>query len=610
MRSIFILAIGVIAGLAMSQLIDRIIGPRINNPGQTKPEDFTSTQPTDTHQQSSDSPFSTVESTSVESIVGVSDTAANNATTPDDVLEISQISLAEINHYNDLVLVLQHIDKADSEQLAELAQQLVRNQISQIDSFHPAINTAIFQRWAAVDIDAALEQIERSIHSEDPRDYLSMSNISTLASLQPDSVKSWLNGLEHSQRSMFEQPVYAGITSSDPEAFAREALASGDPDGMLYNAIMQWAEIDPAAAWSFLQTEINPDDIASRYSPLLYIWTERAPHEATAALSTLLENTDAADPQRPMLQGLFGNALAQSDPEAALQWISEIMTNTLQNTESQAYADELRYGLLPGIIHNVAQHNPLLVEQWIDQLSEQQQAIILPEAIPALLESLVYKDPQKALALAEQLPEQHGYDNRDMIVQQWIYEDRETAVNWLISLPNSVENEKLQIFSALSLIHEDIDAAMTVLNQVQGSLTPDVVLTAIVPLAMTKPESARQWLNQQSDPALIEAGTLLIEISRKTTPTTELLSRIENASLSGNRLSLVVEMLNQSSPQDIEIITHWVSSSTALNDQERTHLLSMLQPSIQYPDYGGFYTRHLDSGLSGDNKALTNLQRE
>jgi len=277
------------------------------------------------------------------------------------------IVLSDINHYQDVITALQSIESASSNDLANLLTQMTA--ISFKNPYANAFNTAIYQRWAEVDIDDAMEHTILAIDNKLKHANWPYDGLTILASIQPDY---FLNKAEHVTDMNIKRAIYQGISANNPGKFARYALSlaeregeySGD-DSWLPMAVFEWADSDPTAAYEWVLSEAADELQNTDLSPLMWKWFEKDPDNAIVEIERLLNSTDTTDPaDLYRYSEMYANHLAQSDPAAAYRWVREQDDPEIQDN------------MMTMVLHMWGESDPESLRDFISKLNQEDQNIL------------------------------------------------------------------------------------------------------------------------------------------------------------------------------------------------------------------------------------------
>lgn len=588
MRSIALVLTGIAAGLATG-----IFGAgyfqnhkqSINNP----PAAVVQTGRTQTAAQ--DNPFAAVTEP---------ETTKNTQTTNDTAISATQIKQTElppgvpetdvsgINHYRDLHAWFQHLESLNSQQLEALLDQIQPEH--RPVSFSNTLGTAIYQRWAELDTDSALEHaiagLEQRNHGEIPTRV-----ISWLATQYPDIVSSRAAELaDGNPNSHLQYLVNEGIAAKDPEQFLRDLTdtQTGNPGqaDMAMMALMNWAEKDPAAAWDFASNEYTDHLENYLHEQILHMWFMRDPDAALPEIEAALSNSNSRPEEKMMLTDLYATHLAQDNPEAALHWAVSLPDSLL------------REQALMNVLYNYEGGSAESMISFIDQLSAEDKNRILPMATAAIASNLAGTDPVAALQWAEQLPPGSRFEAQQVTIGQWASTDPAAATSWALALPQTPQNQQLILAAAHSAIYTDPDAGKLLFEQLPADMQTGMIEPMLSTLSRLGPEAAEQWLSEQSNPAVQQKGAILIDMRNPDSDTYSTLDKIA-ALQPRDRNDLMIRYLEERAYMDRDTVNQWITETGTLTQQERD-LYKQITGSGGYgfgSPYGGgaaAYTRRFD----------------
>jgi len=585
MRSLIFLVTGLVAGIAATLFIT-------NSTDTTDNKQQSVTTSVSAPKAKTPSPFDPVSDAHApakapaQPVVVTTNTTMN---TPKPDATLPDTGVTDVKHYRDVIAYLQYIDQADSSEFERLLQTLPVS--NHYDSPYAAVlHTAIYQRWAELDIDEALTYATEKMNDRDGAyQHYSMQGISLLAASDPDYVREWIKDNAQDTPGLIDA-VYSGLATNDPEAFVREFISTmdtsgagfrnghgyGEGFGAIHSAMMQWAEQDPQAALEFIDTQVDSrifDDIGMREN-ILYTWFEQDPTAASTEIEALLNDPNTTTDTRMMLADLHISQLAKTDPEGALQW-AMAQDNPM-----------LKENAVMNIIYSWDHDNITGLQSFIDQLPADQRDRVLPMAAPMIANSMARTDPAAAMAWAEQLPEGQKQAAMSGVIGEWAYKDPDATIEWLSSLPNIPENQGLIIEAAGSIIHNDPEQAVQLFERMPQTLQTDLVEPLIYTLAQRGPDSARQWLSQQSNPEVLQMGSIVLDTLDPNTDTTTTLDNV--AGLQTNRREeIMFNTIMERAMTDHATVLQWIQSTPLIAEEERTSLLEIVG---DYGGYGGGYS--------------------
>ena len=565
MKILIPLVAGVVIGIAVIVSSYGFIAHKVN-PVRSEPDNINVPGPTGQNSPVGRSPFAPVsrsgkresnEDTFVDS------TSADSANTSAQPIA----DFADIKDYRELKSALQSLELADSGELKSLLSEMPDNLYDK--TYVNALNTAIYQRWAEIDIDGALLYVVEIFEGRGRRHQGNPTQaISILASMNPEYVSDWIENYASDNPALMHA-AYSGIASKDPEAFIKSFLENSksanplreDEFGTFHTALMQWGEQDPQSAFAFLNSEQELGDLEGMKENLLYMWFERDPYAAIAEIEALLNDPLSSSDSRMMLTDLYTRHLAETNPDSALQW---------------ALAQEdpmLRESSLMSIIYSWGDSNPDSLLSFIDQLPPAERESVLPMAAPAIAASMARNDPAGAIAWAEQLPVNSRQGAIMSIVDQWIHTDSTSAMNWLRNQPDTAENQGILMNAAGSLLYRDPALASEVFTTLPVNVQ-NVMAEQMIFMQLDRgPDAAKDWLVQQTNPTVLEIGSIVLDTMNPDVDSITVLDRIASLQ-SNNRQNLIMSAISERA-SDMGSIRQWITESTLLTEEERIMLKQM-----------------------------------
>ena len=411
MRYVVVLLVGAISGYLLAGLVPMSAPENrvIDAVSQQKPEEK---QPVSPFAPVQDDEALSVSARSVQEASDVSGPTASVSTedvaVPAQPIELT--NLGSIRHYSNLSEFFEKLGSADTDQLSQLAAQLRTGfQYNYSNQYYNTLGSAVYQRWADVDFDAALDSVADITSAQYGPDMgFYMNTLQVLANARPGLMQEWMEQQSRQVREMVQHTVYAGMAEDDPELLASQALQLSGRDGeeMLHMAMSEWARKDPAAAWQFIQVNEDSEAFPNAFHTIFRTWIDT---DATAALATLEGLTADSGNEVAMVEGyaeLYVSALARTDPQAALDYIS------MQATPEQLYVGQ-------SALYEIARSQPEILMSWLEQPPAEQEDLRSMAYMP-LLEAQSMNDPQAAMAMLQNLPQLRDSGMKFMIVDQWV----------------------------------------------------------------------------------------------------------------------------------------------------------------------------------------------
>ena len=275
--------------------------------------------------------------------------------------------LNHITHYRDAIAALQSIGQADSERLADLSAGMTASSFK--NPYANAFHAAIFQRWAEVDIDDAVEHILRKIKAGFTHTHWLREGLTVLASIQPDYL---LGKLEPITDTDIAIAVMRGVAANDPRKYATYTLSRAttvdgysETDSYLPLVIFEWGDTDPKAAYEWVQTEAADVLLHTDLSPLMWKWFEKDPDTAIVEVERLLNNSDTTNPDDLYRYSeMYATHLVRSDPAAAYRWVRE------------QEDPEIRDSMLTMVAYKWSDMDPQGLRDFFSQLEQGEQDVL------------------------------------------------------------------------------------------------------------------------------------------------------------------------------------------------------------------------------------------
>ena len=510
------------------------------------------------------------------------------------LIDSSSLSLINITHYHDAIAALQAIDTADSDQLLEFSQQISKSRFE--DSFAQAMHTAIYQRWAEVDIDTAIDHALAAMEYSSRKfnnTHWASEGLAVISAEQPAYLQSKVEQLTaNDPHSEISRAIYRGIATNDPEQFARYALSMESENqsarfggtSMLSTAIFEWGSIDPQAAFAWLKQEASDEQWATHQGPLLYRWFEQDPDAAFIEVEALINDGSAANfHNTTMLSELYTRHLATSDPSAAMQWV--MSQENIHDKEN----------ILMGMMYTLGETNPDAAQNLFSQFNFDEYPQLMPMAVQAVANSMGMHDPQSAMAWADQLPDNQAIEARISIVSHWSYTDPAAALEWLTQLPDTQENIQIFSMAAHSLMNSgDPETLKQLYPQLPPQTQTELAEMVTLNLARRSEQDTREWLNTQANSEVRQIGNIVLDSMGSETDTFTVLENIAGLQ-SDSKQSLLFNTLGQRMLTDKAGVEQWLSGTTLLTGEEHDMINQVLQGSSGHYNMpyipGGYYSR-------------------
>jgi len=399
MRSLLLVAAGVVAGFSAT-----LFTPTFNK------EDVS--VPITMHRPTSDitSPFAPVKPTEDSA---TPETTVVKGTTRIQSLADTQVQtsstsqpetpIADVKHFRQVIAYLQYIDGTDGQALPQLLQALSKSPDNRYNNspFKKILYAAIYQRWAEVDIDAALTHVADSTDRRESYRRDAIEGITLLASLEPDYVQQWIEDFAPDAPELLEA-AYTGVASNDPEieSLLNDPTANEDSRMMLSQLyISEMTKADPESALRWALTQDNPMLQENAAMNVIFSWDPAD----TSGLQGFIDQLPPEQRDRvlPVAAPIIARGMATDDPQAAVAWAEQL-------------PEDQRYNAMAGVIHEWAREDSDAAFEWLGNLPDtpNNHGLMLSAA-----SSFIHRDASTATQFFAKLP-----DNlQEVIVEQLVF---------------------------------------------------------------------------------------------------------------------------------------------------------------------------------------------
>ena len=256
-----------------------------------------------------------------------------------------------------------------------------------------------------------------------------------------DRVLAFYDSLSEADRERLRLPMIKGIAKSDTEKGAELTLQMAPENrSLLVEIVADWRDMKKASDWvASLDSDTTREQIYDRILPYV------AKQNPENALPLLLE----FDSLRNESDYVF-RKWAEDDFDAAYQALNE-----LEDPRLQAKAVE-------GMLGEISKKHPEAVRSHLDflieigggelrlnmssilyELNENERVELvaaypelLDESVRSMLENYGWSDPERAIALADRLPDSPGkVQGIQKAVSSWAQRDPDAAAEWVAQMP-------------------------------------------------------------------------------------------------------------------------------------------------------------------------------
>jgi hypothetical protein len=390
-----------------------------------------------------------------------------------------------------------------------------------------------FINWAAVDPDAALEELA-ALQNGISRREIGLALLDVFGD-DPTGFNRIAQAFPQSERQLLEIDWLAQRAEFDPLGALRDAQGILGTD-MQRRALMRvaavWAEQDPAGALA--QASMLPDPLQSMFRSSVFnewarldsagylAWIQTVgspPQEAVVGLRYI----GMSDPERmiSLVDGMSGSmgdtmrlsalqALAEVDPEAAMARAAAMPPGrekdqmlmmigmAVARTDPDAALDWLENLSPPSpsaaqqIVISIAQSDPERALDFIDNPPSG----IDPMLISSMVVSSVSRNPDQAEILANQLIAKNSIQSQNALrnlVGNWMQQDPESALVWILAHDDQV-NAGVLGSAAQSMARSDAVAAASYVDRIPEEYRSAWITQVAGPYGLADPAAALAWV--------------------------------------------------------------------------------------------------------------------
>lgn len=389
--------------------------------------------------------------------------------------------IANINQQNTLMHIL-------FSRLVEIDPQAAVTIALDAPQYHVLL-TDVFQNWAKLDIEAAIESAnninnpsQQSTAAHGILAAIDTSDITTISEvskrLKADSNESQLIG-----RAIVE------LATNNPESAFQQALDmenAYERQFTLRSIVDTWAATNPREAFTNIEHISDTRIRKQLLEAVLYRWAEKDPQAAYEVMLTL---PNAARPSS-VSYSIFNN-LAYRNPKQALNNIENI---TSSRERVEAYSATLS---------TWAQTDALAAATYVAQLDNKQ---LKQQLAPAVIQHLSTQSPDEALAFAKELDPSGQLNLQNTVIAQIATNNPERALQIAQNSEQPTLRQQFIVTVVDNLAYSDPARAASMIDQLPSTDQNENVINSVVyNWANSDPEAAIAWVNTKSE-ALKEAG--------------------------------------------------------------------------------------------------------
>ncbi|MEE9320131.1 MAG: hypothetical protein V3U76_06775 [Granulosicoccus sp.] len=568
------LAIGVITGATASKLIlDSSASSAAANTDAGLTNDAASRRPADagalranslsgngnatTSQSATQNPFASVKPvwTQVESA------DANSGT------ELQAGLPTELSSSAQVMLALQIIARADSQSVTTLATSRPRGW--QVDVAEQLISRSVFERWAVVDLQAALAWLGEQLNDDafNNGQELITQSVFGIAAVDADALQDWIEKNAPEEWTDFLADItWREQGRGNPES-ALARLGVDENIAIQQSVFVEWAIRDPDAALDWLQNRASADERDTLTASAIDIVLEHDPDMALELIRSMADNSD-----QPWLMARYAGLLAETDPAAAA---ALVMNETDPELQIEAFSE---------ISWRWAESDPQALLQFIEAMPNalQRQELFLTVA-PTIAAQFSEENPQGAMQWVDSLAPGEREIALPHAFDQWLYTESEAALAWLETQPDSPATSRMRDSAMWVLPSTDIDKAVEIFPTLDPVLQNEITWTMAESMAIENPESYNQWVGSLESPELRQNAMLVGEVYIARQNPESWLEGIHSSSGEerANRLYVMYTSVRTEYP---DLVNNWMQVNPLSAEDEQ-----LLIQRMQSESYGGHF---------------------
>jgi len=392
-----------------------------------------------------------------------------------------QATVVDHGHYLQLLDALIEIANADTQTLYSIAERQLESVASQVEN--RVLSKALFQRWAHVDIAAALNWVEEELipllsgNANHPR---LDDAIHGLSKINPAQTALWLDSLTGQQASAVRAITLPIFAREGIEQTLEKAKSSEKPWlSAQYAAELAKTEPLKAFEWSMALADKTSRDAA--LSEILWRWAE----SDIQGLSAHINNVTDPELQVQLYSKVGGqivDSLSTDDPHAAMMWVDLQPENVQHKLRQTAF-------------NRWVETQPGLAIEWLRGQSNSAEAQSLRSmAIPYVVE----QDLDFALSLFDTLEPTQQIEMAQRIVNELSYQRPGELESWVASVADpNVRIKAESAISDISLLSRS-ESLIEELNYKTGAERAEHLHTIARVLSTGDPDRYSQWLHSDA----------------------------------------------------------------------------------------------------------------
>ncbi|MCF2948367.1 hypothetical protein L0668_09635 [Paraglaciecola aquimarina] len=296
--------------------------------------------------------------------------------------------------------------------------------------------------------------------------------------------------------------THSQLSSNDILLQVKELLDNGSGMNMAelaqaYNLLLQLNPEQLLQALSDIDTKVLDEESSKLFSLLLSRYAEFEPQSAMAFVEHQVLSNKAQTAGRTTVLSTW----ADSDPLAALDWFN-------LNVNSQSIKLN---GVLIEIFAGIAKQDVNLAIDNLSPFLRDRRALSL--AVSGLAKSLSTSED-----FVHVLDKTKDMDNKDLtqnIVRAWTSKAPEDVLQWVSTIEDKAEQNKLEESVYRTWLYTDADKAAEMYMNTAGSANRQKRASFVAKsLSFTSPEKALSWVQEQVD---VDTNTLMKNVVKSST---------------------------------------------------------------------------------------------
>lgn len=398
--------------------------------------------------------------------------------------------------------------------------------------------------------------------------------VGALATTHHAELLEWSTSINNrNARQQIQGMVFAGMTTVDPEAAIAlyEQYSPVDAADNIYPILATWASLDPQAAMEWAVNKIESGEDRGYREMIFMQWLEADQTSASLFLDSV------SDPEfKTQLESQSIMVLANSDPQAALD-----RAISMDSSQSRSMAIEMAmYSWGEISIIDAIDYATYSLEGF-----DQQQAFnVLGNAASMHGGSQLGDTPLEIMHRADSLPDGLRQSIRENTMHAFFTQDPDGAIQWLDSVSDQQERERLIGAFAWEIPQYDLAMAQSLYQQSDETMRSMLAPGIAHKLYESDPAAAWSWQQQLADETIRDEVFSSLVLSEAQTNPDEAMRLAMSVSTDIDE-HFVLGVFSSVAYENPEWATQWLEQAS-LDDDTRTQMQRMLDEMQSFPrDY-------------------------